>query len=68
MLDPRTAEELGTLAFTDLLEDICTETVRRHPHVLKDLDLKDRAAVRAKWARETAAEHDHKGPSEGTGA
>lgn len=64
VLHAQIASEYGEFTLSDVIRDIHTKLVRRHPHVFGDLDLNDPQAVIQNWERLKAAERKANGQAE----
>jgi tetrapyrrole methylase family protein/MazG family protein len=64
VLHAQIAAEAGEFTMADVLENIHTKIVRRHPHVFGDLELKDAQGVLRNWERLKAEERLANGKAE----
>lgn len=61
VLHAQIASEYGEFTMTDIINNVYTKLVNRHPHVFEDLELRDADAVIHNWERIKENERSQKG-------
>lgn len=67
VLQTQIASEYGEFTMANVIHDIHTKLVHRHPHVFGDVDLQDSTSVINNWERIKAAEREENGTAQEKG-